>query len=73
MYGSIARLRLGRSMNKLIGTYADKLSLVMFDQVQRSFVPWQEAKEKKARKQVIDRLLEASIFLPLNKKLHSFY
>ena len=63
----MARQRLERSINKLIGAYADKLDLVIFDQVQRSFVPWQEAKEKKARKQVINQLLEASVLLPLSK------
>ena len=66
-YGSIARQRLGRSMNKLIRAFADKLSLVMSDQVQSSFVSWQEAKEKKTGRPVIDQLLEASILLPLSK------
>ena len=44
--------------------------LVMFDQVQRSFVPWQEANEAGRRPATGQ---EASILLPLNKELHRLY
>ena len=65
-YGSISRQRLVRSMNKFIGAYADKLSLVMLIRYKGASCRGGKLK-KKARKQVVDPLQEASILLPLFK------
>ena len=57
-------------MDKLNRAYTDELVWSCHDQVQGGFVPRQEAKEAGRR---LATGLKASISLPLNKELHSFY
>ena len=72
-YGSIARQRLGRSLDKLHGAYIDALDLVMLTSCKGASCRGRKLrKRKQGSRSSTSYWIEASILLPLNKKLYGF-